>query len=232
MTSSGSALGSARWPEVGASVLAVPLGATEQHGPHLPLDTDTTVAAELCRRLAGRVADVVVAPAVPYGASGEHAGFPGTLSIGTQALELLLVELGRSCDRFRGVVFVNGHGGNRAALEAAVRLLRFEGRRILAWAPSGPQDDSHAGRTETSVMLRLRPSDVRLDVAEPGATAPLPELMDELVRGGAGAVSTNGVLGDPTGATAAEGERILETWVADLAGAVRTWLDRLPVHDS
>ncbi|GAA1205009.1 mycofactocin biosynthesis peptidyl-dipeptidase MftE [Prauserella alba] len=220
----GAELGRAAWPEVGASVLAVPLGATEQHGPHLPLDTDTTVAAHLARRLAARVPDVVVAPAVPYGASGEHAGFPGTLSIGTQALEHLLVELGRSADRFRGVVFVNGHGGNTEALRAAVRLLREEGRHILAWAPSGPADDSHAGRTETSAMLHLRPGDVRLDVAAAGTTAPLPELLGALRDGGVGAVSPNGVLGDPTGASATEGRRLLDEWTEQLTSAVRAWL--------
>nr|WP_246382356.1 mycofactocin biosynthesis peptidyl-dipeptidase MftE [Prauserella isguenensis] len=217
-------MGRARWPEVGGSVLAVPLGATEQHGPHLPLDTDTAIAAALARGLAARVPDVVVAPAVPYGASGEHAGFPGTLSIGTRALEQVLVELGRSADRFRGVVFVNGHGGNVDALRAAVRLLRSEGRRVLAWAPSGRPDDSHAGRTETSVMLRLRPDDVRLDVAEAGATAPLPELLDALRDGGVGAVSANGVLGDPAGASADDGARRLDGWSDDLASAVRDWL--------
>ncbi|MCP2254999.1 creatinine amidohydrolase [Prauserella aidingensis] len=220
----GAELGRARWPEVGESVLAVPLGSTEQHGPHLPLDTDTTIAAALARGLAARVPDVVVAPAVPYGASGEHAGFPGTLSIGTQALERLLVELGRSADRFRGVVFVNGHGGNVEALHAAVRLLRSEGRRVLAWAPSGQPDDSHAGRTETSAMLRLRPDDVRLDVAEAGTTAPLPELLDALRDGGVGAVSANGVLGDPAGASADDGARRLDGWADDLASAVRSWL--------
>ncbi|WP_228726127.1 mycofactocin biosynthesis peptidyl-dipeptidase MftE [Prauserella sediminis] len=216
-------MGRSAWPEVGESVLAVPLGATEQHGPHLPLDTDTTIAADLARRLAARVPDVVVAPAVPYGASGEHAGFPGTLSIGTPALEHLLVELGRSADGFRGVVFVNGHGGNTEALRAAVRLLREEGRHVLAWAPSGPADDSHAGRTETSAMLHLRPDDVRLHVAAAGATAPLPELLDALREGGVGAVSANGVLGDPAGASAADGLRLLEAWADHLASAVRTW---------
>ncbi|GAA1228279.1 mycofactocin biosynthesis peptidyl-dipeptidase MftE [Prauserella halophila] len=221
---SGAELGRARWPEVGESVLAVPLGATEQHGPHLPLDTDTAIAADLARRLAARVPDVVVAPAVPYGASGEHAGFPGTLSIGTRALEHLLVELGRSADRFRGVVFVNGHGGNTEALQAAVRLLHGEGRRVLAWAPSGPADDSHAGRTETSAMLRLRPDDVHLDVAVAGVTAPLPELLDALRGGGVGAVSSNGVLGDPANASAEEGRQLLETWADDLASAVRARL--------
>src|SRR4030081_1452778 len=84
-------------------LLAVPLGSTEQHGPHLPLDTDTRIATALAAGLARRRDDGVVAPALPYGASGEHAGFPGTLSVGTPALELLLVELVRSAsDLCRG----------------------------------------------------------------------------------------------------------------------------------
>ncbi|PXY24086.1 mycofactocin biosynthesis peptidyl-dipeptidase MftE [Prauserella flavalba] len=215
------ALSGLRWPEVPRALLAVPLGATEQHGPHLPLDTDTTVAEELARRLASQVPGVVVAPALPYGSSGEHAGFPGTLSIGQEALELVLVELARSADHFAGVVFVNGHGGNLEPLRRAVRLLRSEGRRVLAWAPGGPPDDTHAGRTETSVLLHLRPGDVLPGV--PGNTSPLPALMDRLVSGGVRSVSENGVLGDPTGASAAEGEARLGAWTDALVTAVRDW---------
>ena len=82
-------------------MLLVPLGSTEQHGPHLPLDTDTRIAVARCagrvgrRRCRPRLA-VLVAPAVAYGASGEHEGFAGTLSIGQEALESVVVELGRS----------------------------------------------------------------------------------------------------------------------------------------
>ncbi|PXY25976.1 mycofactocin biosynthesis peptidyl-dipeptidase MftE [Prauserella sp. PE36] len=214
-------LANLRWPEVPRALLAVPLGATEQHGPHLPLDTDTTVAEELARRLAERVPGVVVAPALPYGSSGEHAGFPGTLSIGQEALELVLVELARSADHFAGIVFVNGHGGNLEPLRNAVRLLRAEGRRVFAWAPGGPPDDTHAGRTETSVLLHLRPGDVL--PGEPGNTEPLPSLIDRLVSRGVRSVSANGVLGDPTGATATEGEARLEAWTDALVTAVRDW---------
>ncbi|MQA63357.1 MAG: mycofactocin biosynthesis peptidyl-dipeptidase MftE [Actinophytocola sp.] len=202
------------------TVLAVPLGATEQHGPHLPLDTDTAIAAELCRRLALRVPQVLVAPAIPYGSSGEHAGFSGTLSIGQAALELLIVELVRSADEFAGIVLVSGHGGNLEPLNAAVRLLRAEGRNVLAWFPSGPADDSHAGHTETSVMLRLRPADVTLDAAEAGNTRPLPTLIDRLRGGGVRQVSPNGVLGDPAGATAEHGERLLTAWTESLVSRV------------
>ena len=75
------------WPDVGRPIVLVPVGSTEQHGPHLPLDTDTTVAAVVAAELAARLTadgiDAVVAPAIAYGASGEHQGFAGTVSIGT-----------------------------------------------------------------------------------------------------------------------------------------------------
>lgn len=214
-----------RWSQLvrKAAVLVIPLGATEQHGPHLPLGTDTTIAAALCDRLAEQVDDVLVAPAVPYGASGEHADFPGTLSLGQQALESVLIELVRSADHFTGVVLVNAHGGNQAPLHRAVRLLRSEGRHVLAWSPSGPSDDSHAGGTETSAMLRLRPGDVDMTQAEAGATAPLPELIEALRTGGVRAVSVNGVLGDPTHASAAQGQHILNGWATSLIESVLSW---------
>ena len=218
-----SALGESTWPEVderGPSVVAVPLGSVEQHGPHLPLDTDTRIATALVDALAAARPDVAGAPPVAYGASGEHAGFPGTLSIGTEALTAVLVELGRSADAFAGVVFVNGHGGNLEAVRRASALLVDEGRRVLAWAPSVPDGDAHAGRTETSLLLALDPGCVRLDRAEPGATAPLAELIGDLRSGGVAAVAPNGVLGDPTGASADEGAALLAAITADLLAAV------------
>jgi creatinine amidohydrolase len=225
-------LGERSWAEVASvaatSMLVVPLGATEQHGPHLPLDTDTTVATVLAHRLAGRRAaaghdDVLVAPAVPYGSSGEHAGFAGTLSIGAAATELLVVELVRSADAFGGVVLVSGHGGNAGPVAAAVATLRAEGRRVLAWSPRVAGGDAHAGRTETSLLLAADPSRVDLDAAAAGDTRPLAELLPALRAGGVGAVAPNGVLGDPAGASAAEGEALLAALTDDLAASVSAW---------
>lgn len=221
-------LGSMRTPDVAATaahtVLAIPLGATEQHGPHLPLETDTAIAVELCRRLALRVPAVRVAPAIPYGSSGEHAHFAGTLSIGQPALRLLIVELVRSADAFAGVVLVNGHGGNLQPLREAVATLRSEGRDVLAWSPTGPTTDSHAGHTETSAMLRLDPAQVALDEARPGNTQCLTELIERIHQGGVIAVSPNGVLGDPTDADADHGERLLHDWADALTAQVTDWL--------
>jgi mycofactocin precursor peptide peptidase len=207
-------------------VVAVPLGSCEQHGPHLPLDTDTRIAVALADRLAAVRPDILVAPALGYGASGEHAGFEGTLSIGQAALELVIVELVRSADAFDGVVLVNGHGGNAEAVARAVAISTSDGRRVLSWAPSiepSSGADAHAGRTETSALLALAPSTVRLDLARPGATAPLAGLMDDLRAGGVRAVAANGVLGDPTDATAAEGASLLRTLADDLVAAVDRW---------
>lgn len=206
-------------------MLLVPLGSCEQHGPHLPLGTDTTIALAIAERVGQGFPpdEMAVAPAVAYGASGEHQAFPGTLSIGTDALEHVLVELVRSADAFAGVVFVNGHGGNRAPVTSAVARMRTERRRVLAWWPDVAGGDAHAGRTETSLMLAIDPSAVRLELATEGTTAPLAELWPALRSGGVAAVSPSGVLGDPRGATADEGQRLLGALVAGCREAVRAW---------
>lgn len=210
-------------------MLIVPVGSTEQHGPHLPLDTDTRIAAAVSHALLEHVDDAssgdwVVAPPVHYGASGEHEGFPGTVSIGTAALRLLLLEYGRSALSWTSrLVFVNGHGGNVEALAAAVALLRQESRDV-GWVPCiAAGADAHAGHTETSVLLHISPGDVWADGLAPGNTAPLAELMPAMRSGGIAAVSEVGVLGDPTTATAAEGERIFAEMVNGCAGRIRRW---------
>jgi creatinine amidohydrolase len=214
------------WPAVpGDAVLVVPLGATEQHGPHLPIGTDTAVAEALADRLASARPDVLVAPALAYGSSGEHADFAGTLSIGQAGFELVVTELVRSADGFAGTVLVSAHGGNAVPLARAVDTLSAEGRRVLAWSPRPlPGGDAHAGRTETSLMLALAPSDVAIDAAERGDPRPLAELAASLRSGGVRSVSPNGVLGDPQGASAAEGHRLLDGFAADLIAAVSAWM--------
>jgi creatinine amidohydrolase len=222
-------LGRTTWTEhYGRSrpaIVAVPIGSCEQHGPHLPLDTDTRIAAALAEALADKYdeGDVLVAPPITITASGEHAGFPGTLSIGTTVLEHLVVELVRSADWSGGVVLVNGHGGNHLPIGRAVRLLHSEGRKVLSWWPRVPNGDAHAGDTETSLMLAIAPDLVRMHRAEVGVTAPLADLIDELREGGVAAVSRNGVLGDPLRATANAGRNILTRLTIDLVAAVDEW---------
>jgi mycofactocin precursor peptide peptidase len=221
------------WEEVAArcdaTVLAVPVGSTEQHGPHLPLSTDTDVAVALASRLVQARPDVVAAPAVAYGSSGEHAGFPGTLSIGQDALELLLLELARSADAFAGIVFVSTHGGNAEPVSRAVRRLTFEGRPVRAWQPSAAAAaglDVHAGYTETSVLMALCPASVRTGSAEAGGIdrpSSAGDLMARLRAGGVASVSPNGVLGDPAGASAEAGRRLVDAWVGDLVASLDGW---------
>ncbi|MEU5599794.1 mycofactocin biosynthesis peptidyl-dipeptidase MftE [Streptomyces sp. NPDC020298] len=215
------------WTEVAAvaagGVLTVPVGSTEQHGPHLPCTVDTDIAVALAERLAGVREWVVLAPPVAYGSSGEHAGFPGTLSVGRAAVELLLTELGRSADAFAAVAFVSAHGGNAVPVRRAVARLRAEGRTAHFWEPSGDPADSHAGRDETSAMLALRPATVHRERAEPGDTRPLSVLIPRLRQGGLRAVTANGVLGDPTDADADRGRALLDRWTAALLAASENW---------
>jgi mycofactocin precursor peptide peptidase len=231
-------LSTAHWPDIEAGarrVLVVPVGSLEQHGAHLPLDTDTRIAVAVAERACVGQAGIGLAPAIAIGASGEHADFPGTLSIGHVALSTLLVELGRHASlHWQTMLLVNGHGGNAPAISDALKKLRAEGRDCHVWhagirppmlAAAGISlvPDAHAGRVETSIMLALAPGDVRLDAVAPGETRPLTEIMANLRTHGVRRVSPNGVLGDPAGASAVEGETLLALLAADLVAT----LDRL-----
>lgn len=211
-------LGDMTWPEIPPRpTVLVPLGSTEQHGPHLATCTDATVATIVAEALAQRIGKpVLVAPALNYGSSGEHQSFPGTVSIGSEVLRLLIVELVRSIASWAGrIVFVNAHGGNVEALSEAVGQLNLE-QHDVAWLPcSVAGADLHAGRTETSLMLYLRPEAVRPARFEPGEARPLNKIFHELVTGGVAAVSPSGVLGNPLGATAAEGRELLQRMIDD-----------------
>jgi mycofactocin system creatininase family protein len=212
-------LGAMTWDEIDRPIVVVPVGSCEQHGPHLPLDTDTVIATALARTLAGRRTDCVVAPPLTVTASGEHRGFPGTLSVGTEIMAGIVVELARSADWAAGVVFVNGHGGNVTAMQRATEVFDVERRRVLVWWPRVPGGDPHAGHTETSIMLALATESVRLEAARSG---PVPTL-DALVREGVLALSPSGVLGDPTGADRETGRRILDELADQLSAAVDAW---------
>ena len=218
-------LSASTWPEIAhvtraGGWLVVPLGSTEQHGPHLPVTTDTDIAVAIAERAAARDGSLTVAPAMAYGASGEHQGFPGTLSIGQDAVQLALLELGRSAATdFAGTVVVSAHGGNAAPVARSMARLAEEGHPVTSWAPSW-SGDLHAGRTETSVMLAIAPGRVRLDRARPGDRRGLDELLPLLRARGVRSVSANGVLGDPTGATADEGARLVDLAVEDLLAAL------------
>jgi mycofactocin system creatininase family protein len=217
------------WSALPADPLVLlPLGSVEQHGPHLPLHTDTSIAVAVSDAVAERMCGdrdgrpVLVAPPIAYGSSGEHQEFPGTMSIGNDALRLMLVELVRSLSTWAGwVVIVNAHGGNVQALGAAVSHLIYE-QHGVAWVPCATEEvDAHAGFTETSLMLHLAPHLVDLSRAVRGNTAPIADLLPAIFEGGVAAVSPSGVLGDPSGACAAEGSRVLGAMADDVVARIR-----------
>ncbi|MEY2974380.1 MAG: hypothetical protein RIR49_800 [Actinomycetota bacterium] len=225
-------LGDRRWTELdgwsGEPIVVIPVGSFEQHGPHLPLDTDTRIAEAIVERAVPRVDGAMVGPTLTVTASGEHQGFPGTLSVGTGTTTAMIVELVRSADWAAGVVLVNGHGGNVPAVDDAAEILRAEGRHPLVWSVrrpgDAPRDDLHAGWTETSVMLHLAPEWVDVDAAVAGASLTARDLAQRpLIE-----VTATGTLGDPGGADAEAGRRILDAWVDDLIESIRRWVRSTP----
>ncbi|GAA1627093.1 mycofactocin biosynthesis peptidyl-dipeptidase MftE [Leucobacter chromiireducens] len=240
-----SALGRHTWETVPRVTLIIPIGSLEQHGPHLPLHTDSVIAEAVAVRVAasfpfpgdsrpGRSAPdtgtVIVGPALPYGASGEHQDFPGTVSIGTSALATVCVELGRSALHWAPrVCLLNGHGGNVAALGIAVRALRAEGRDV-AWASCAVRgeepSDLHAGDAETSAMQAVLPAQVRTDRMTRGLVHPPERLLPELRRHGVRALAPSGVLGDPREASPATGTTLLEQATAEVRERIAAWNPR------
>jgi mycofactocin precursor peptide peptidase len=174
------------WPAVPAApLIVVPLGSTEQHGHHLPPGSDTTVACAVAEGAVDELDGALLAPALAYGASGEHEDFPGTVAIGTEALTVLLVEYGRSACRWAGrVLLVNGDGGNLDALVTATGVLRREGRDV-AWFPCGVPGDAHAGRSETSLVLHVERLGVLEERAGAGSAFSLDRLLPRLRTEGA-----------------------------------------------
>jgi creatinine amidohydrolase len=196
--------------------VVIPVGSFEQHGPHLPLDTDTQIACHLCAQATTGIDNVVVAPPLSITASGEHAGFPGTISIGTEAFATVIVELVRSCDWATGVILVHGHGGNFEAVQRATAVLNSEQRNIASWWPHIPGADAHAGSTETSLILAINPHLVRIDKLDVGNVQPMSEIQHDLQTQGVQAVSANGILGDARSATTQHGIELLAELSANL----------------
>lgn len=203
-----------------APVLILPLGAWEQHGPHLPLDTDSLiinrVVSDTLASLEASSLDLFVAPTIAITASDEHNGFPGTLSTGTQALKDSVVAICRSASWARGVCIVNGHGGNTDALAEITSALQYEKITHSIWSlPSYAGSDMHAGHTETSLLLHIAPDHVR-DIPQQPGTEYVDGLIEDMREHGVRGISDNGIIGDPTTATAQHGIAVLHLYTQSL----------------
>jgi mycofactocin system creatininase family protein len=202
-------------------IVLLALGSWEQHGAHLPFDTDTVIIESVVdaaiRSVDPENTQFSVVPTIGVTASDEHNGFAGTLSIGTNALSDAVVSIARSASWARGICIVNGHGGNADALKLIHSALDYENIRHSIWSlPYYEGADMHAGHTETSLMLHLAPDTVRMDLAEVGAVGDSEMLIERMRAGGIKEVSSNGVVGDPTNATAAHGATMLSFYADHL----------------
>jgi creatinine amidohydrolase/Fe(II)-dependent formamide hydrolase-like protein len=233
-------LGELTFPEISGklrptSILCLPLGAIEQHGPHLPLDTDVIVAEEVTRALIadlGDQFDLWQLPTLSIGLSREHDWAAGTFSLSLATFAALLKELAREIVRAlpsRNLAIINGHGGNRGVLEVLLREFASElGLNSCALHPfdlagAAPVEaaDVHGGAGETSILLAVAPERVRKDLVARGKfidqdaaalifdrAATFPWRSDDP------RLAQQGIIGDPAQASAAEGHAMLARMVA------------------
>ena len=219
----------------GSRILVLPLGSWEQHGPHLPLHTDSLIIESVVNSAISHLDSLrenfLVAPTVSITASDEHEGFAGGLSCGTEALVASVVAIARSASWARGVCIANGHGGNTDALRRISSALDHEKIPAVLWSlPSYSGGDMHAGHTETSLLLHLHPDLVRLDHIEAGAVAIGTQDVDVMRSHGVRAVSPNGVLGDPRTATAQHGIDVLNLYTQSLVASLTRCIELWPAH--
>ena len=225
------------------TVLVLPIGATEQHGPHMPLFVDVMIAEAVVgaalRQLPDQAPIYALAP-LAYTRSSEHAAFPGTISLSTETLLRTLVEIGGSLweSGITRLVLVNSHGGNAAVVDLAAQELRQRtginvfnaGTGTLGLgidlSPQEVQGGMHAADQETSVMLAIRPDLVEMAHAATDYPPPVPDDGQIHFRPGrrgpgyawlTGDLSKSGVIGDPTGATAEKGRQVMATRSRNLA---------------
>lgn len=223
------------------SIALLPVGAIEQHGPHLPLDVDSYDAEVLSRQVAERCSHPrpLVLPLIAYGVSYHHDDFAGTVSVGPDALSQIVYQIGMSVAR-QGIdklVIINGHGGNSPALHFAAQMINRDAR-IFTCVDTGESSDSdideisathndvHAGEIETSTTLALRPEVVRMDQIESSVPRFSSQYLDFTSKRGVGwygrtlRITESGVMGDPTKATAKKGRKMWEVIVQNLVEMV------------
>jgi creatinine amidohydrolase len=230
------------WTEVelamtrGMTGIVVPLGAVEQHGPHLPLSSDADRAIALALRVAEKLGDSLVAPALRVGCSEFHMAYAGTVSLRPETLEAVCTDYATSLARhgFEDILFLSAHGGNFAPLKEALPRIREAVRQVrpdcrvdaytdllelisvARWVVEeetgqGARVGGHADIAETSEMLHLRPEFVHLELAVEGTVGEHDEAeLEGIIQRGFEAVTENGILGDARGARADLGEKLLD----------------------
>ncbi|WP_324726060.1 creatininase family protein [Actomonas aquatica] len=231
-------------PSKEQALIIIPVGAIEQHGPHLPVGVDAYIGEATCAALSARLPDAPVwfGPPLPLGKSNEHLDYPGTISLSARSLRRLLlaqieklVALG-----FRQFALLNTHGGNSAVLVYTLREIqqRWGVRAGMLKVPSTNELSAqeatwgfHAGEWETSIMLHIAPHLVAMDKAlchypatlqDPGLLRPesAPAIFSWMTRD----IAPDGVMGDATAATAEKGERWFEAAMDQLAEQIRDLL--------
>jgi creatinine amidohydrolase len=251
------------WPEVRRAVeqdrvCLIPAGTLEDHGPHLPIDADTRIAGEICRRVAEEaLEEVVLLPPVIHGYTPHHMDFPGPITIGWETFVKYCVDIGNSLAHhgFKRMLFLNGHGSNIPLIDMAARLVSLENPDVLAAGAfylTSPEStrvieevrDSelggmgHACELETSIYLCIDPESVSMDKAIDENSYPEgPNAWMDWSDGPLklmpwwNALSHTGVHGAPTKATAEKGRALLDQAVKECASFVRELRDKpLPVR--
>jgi creatinine amidohydrolase len=250
-------IGELTFPEIArklkeSSILCLPVGAIEQHGAHLPLNTDVVVAEELTRALIARWGDqfdLWQLPTLSISLSREHDWAAGTLSLSVQTFAALLKELAREIVRAlpaRNLVIINGHGGNRGILENLLHELHgdlalnacvIHPFDLAKSSSDGAGADVHGGAGETSVMLALAPELVRTDMIA-SAQPPSPESVAALIfdrgvtwpwRTDDPRLARTGIIGDPAAASAEQGRAMVERMVAAARGVFARLLENQSV---
>ena len=243
-------IGDLAFPEVGGalhqtSVLCLPMGSMEQHGPHLPLNTDTVLAEAFTRRIVerwGEAYDLWQLPTLAIGLSREHEWAPGTLSLSVAGMTALLRDLGSEIARAlpsKNVLIVNTHGGNRGILEALGRELRSDfglntcalhTGTLMSPPSQAGLPEIHAGKDETSAMLALAPKLVRREAIAKVKGSPDGAAVRALILDPATSfawtsddprIAAAGVIGDARGASAEHGEAIVARVVEAAGEALR-----------
>jgi creatinine amidohydrolase len=225
----------------GADTVVVPLGSTEQHGLHLPLGTDAILGAAMGDRVARALGNALLAPAITIGCSEHHMDFAGSLTLSKETFGAVVADVCRSLAHhgFGHIALIPTHGGNFAPLAKAVKAIRPElsGVNLIAYTDlmgfmdeifrvgkalevTPEQAGGHSGEFETSLMLSVRPDLVAMDKAQPGYVGDQFSIAALVFEKGFRAATENGVLGDPSDASAANGEVYLAALTDLLVGFI------------